>query len=123
MLSKLALFGVERQPVAGVDVEREQLAHGALVLGAVQPLEGAAAGIGVGRRAFVDPRLERVGERGEQAGLGRFAPGGGIMPALQLADHLLGDVRVLVRPHGVEGGERQPAGLARARCGRSRNTG
>ena len=43
-------LGVERQPVAGVDVEREQIVDRARVLGAVQALEGAAAGIRLDRR-------------------------------------------------------------------------
>ena len=40
-------LGVERQPAAGVHVEREQIAHAARVLGPVETLEGASARIGV----------------------------------------------------------------------------
>jgi hypothetical protein len=40
-------LGVERQPAAGVHVEREQVAHGTRVLGPIETLEGADARIGV----------------------------------------------------------------------------
>ena len=53
-------LGVERQPAAGVDVERQQIADGARVLGPIQPLERADAGIRIGGRGGIQRGFERV---------------------------------------------------------------
>ena len=54
-------LGVERQPVTGRDFEAEQVADHALVLGSVQPLEGARARIHRGRA--IDHALEGFDQR------------------------------------------------------------
>ena len=54
---------IRRQERADVDVEREQRVHGARVLGAIQALERAMAGIRIERRGLIEPRLHRGGER------------------------------------------------------------
>ena len=75
MLSKLALFVVERQVVAGVDVEREQIADRPRVLGAIQPLERAPAG----RR--LDEPARRPALRATSASASRTASSGRRLPA------------------------------------------
>jgi hypothetical protein len=50
--------GVGRQQRRDVDVEVEDVLHGARVLGAVEALEGAAAGVRRARRRGVDLLLE-----------------------------------------------------------------
>ena len=81
---EVGALGVERQVVAGVDVEAEQVADDARVLGAVEALEGAAAGRGLaGARRRPAPRARRPAPS-SAASSGRRLPAGGIRPARSL---------------------------------------
>ena len=76
---------VWRQHRAHVHVERQQIANGVGVLGAVEPMQRRRARIGVPRRRAIELRLERRRERRRAppaAGFG--APSGGIMPVRSL---------------------------------------
>ena len=48
---------VRRQHRADIDVEREQIANDVGVLGAIQPVQGRRAGIGLQRRGAIELRL------------------------------------------------------------------
>ena len=85
-------LGVERQVLAGIDVEREQVADRLGVLRAVQPLEGAAA-----RRrrvGLVHLRLERGRKVGQHVRLRTAGAGRRHLAGAQLANHLLGGLAV-----------------------------
>ena len=100
---------VARQPLAGVDVELEQILDGARVLGTIEALERAAAGIRVGLGVHVHGRFERANEiligrrvRTRHARRRHHA-------RLQLADHPFGDVGVLARLREIKRRERETA--------------
>ena len=101
---------VERQPLAGIDFEIEQVLHRARVLGTVEPLEGAAARIRIRFRVRVDGGLERADEALIRGGLGSRHARRRHHARLQLADHALGDVCVLAGLRDVERGQREAAG-------------
>ena len=107
-----------------VDVDAEQIAHGARVLGAVGALERTEARVGIERRGAIDPRLERRGQlRAAPSPSGRRAPGGGIMPDAQRANHPLGrpaPCRSALARRRTRRTTGRPAW--RDRCGRSRST-
>ncbi len=74
--------GVGRQIRADVDVEAEQVAHRGGVLGAVQPLERTPARVAAWRRPpCPSPFRARRPSPASDAGSGRAAPAGGIIPA------------------------------------------
>jgi len=112
MFVEVRALGVERQPAAGVDVEREEIAHRPRVLGAVQPLKRTAAGIRLDRRGGVHVRFERGDERRVGRGVGTRRERRRHEAGLQLANHLLRHFRCLRRVRDIERGERQAAGLA-----------
>ena len=60
---------VGRQERVDVDVDREQRAHRARVLGAIEALERPAAGIRIERRGLIEPRFHRGGKRREHRAL------------------------------------------------------
>ena len=72
------------------------------------------AGIGLERGAAIDARLERRGERRQRRFLGPLRAGRRHHAGAQLANHLLGDVGVIVGLGGVERRERQPPALPRS---------
>ncbi len=76
--------GVGGEEHRHVDVDTQQIAHRARVLGAVEPLERTPAGIGIDRRSAIDPILHGDREIEQRRPSGRFAPAGGIMPARSL---------------------------------------
>ena len=100
---------IERQVVAGIDVERQQIADRLRILGPIQPLERPSS-----RRyrlGLVHLRFERLGERGQHGRIGAAAPGRRHLPGPELANHLLGGVAI---GGGVVNGvtlEREVAGL------------
>ena len=85
-------LGVEREPLAGVDVEAEEVVNGPLVLGAVETLERAGPGLGLERGRAVDEAFEGFGERGERIAAGSPASGRRHHAGTELRDHLLGHV-------------------------------
>ena len=95
-----------------VHVEIEQVTDRLGVLGAREPLERTPAGIRVRGGPPIHPRLERAAKilKGRFGGAARA--GRRHHRAAQLADDLLGGVRLLVRARHVEVGEREAAGLA-----------
>ena len=94
--------GIGRQQSVDVDVEREEILHRARVLDAIEPLERAAPRIGCDRRRLVDSRLERGRERAQRRLVGPPRARRRHHARAQLADHFLGDVRVLGRGGRVE---------------------
>ena len=92
---------VHRQPVAGPDIDGQQVPNGVAVLGAIQPMDGGAAGIGIGRRRLVERRFkkrdhgQRLAARWSDANGGRRH-----LTRPQLAERLLPDVGAL--GHAVE---------------------
>ena len=118
MLSKPGGRVVRRQQRADVDVERQQIANGVRVLGAVQAMQRRRAGIEAPRGRAIERGFERRRERLARRGrrlrraLGRHHAGA------QLAHDLLPDLGVAVDGVGIQRVERQAAGLRRARCDR-----
>ena len=104
-----AQVGVGGKPAARVDVEGEQVADDALVFGPVESLEPAEAGVGVACGRIVDHHLQRLHERSQRVAAGSALAGRGHHPGPQLADHLLGGGRALVRAGNVEAVEAQVA--------------
>ena len=106
---EVGALGVEWQVVAGVHVEREQIADRALVFGAVETLKAPATRIGVGGRRRVEAHLQSGGETGEGC-LGWATDAGRRHHAgPQLADHLLGKRGVHVGRGNLEPLERHVA--------------
>ncbi len=101
-------LGVERQPVAGVDFDAEHLANRALVLGTVQALERAAAGIGRLGGGGIERGLERGDQRRLHRGSGTLRGARRHHARLQLDDHLLRDLGMLCRLRHIERCQRQP---------------
>ena len=106
-------LGVEREVFARVDVEIEQVLDRAFVLGAVQALEGAGAGIGVGRDRGVHAVLERADQELQRVADGPGHPRRGHHPRAQLEDHLLHGLGARRKVVDVEAGEGQVAGQER----------
>ena len=77
--------GIGRQERIDIDLDAQQIANGARILGAVRALERTESGIGVERRRAIDafPRA-RDASAISASSSGRFAPAGGIMPARSL---------------------------------------
>ena len=103
---------VGRQERFGVDVERDQIANRARVLGAVQALERAPSRVRLRRGRAIDPRREAVGQRAQRRLVRTPRARRRHHAGAQLPDHLLGDGRLLGRGVDVERRERQTAGLA-----------
>ena len=59
MLSKPKLASSVRQQRGGVDVESEQVADGVAVFGAIQAMQGRAAGVGLGGGGAVERGFQR----------------------------------------------------------------
>ena len=60
---------VDGQPLAWLDIDRQQVANGVAVFGAVQPMNGSAAGIWLGERGAIERRFEK---RRKGRGFGRL---------------------------------------------------
>jgi hypothetical protein len=103
-------LGIERQVVAGIHVNREQIANRPLVLRPVEPLKRSSSRREL-RSSGVRLRFERVGERGKR-GFVTPHPGGRHLTGPQLADHFLGDVRVQPGARDLEGRKRKVAASA-----------
>jgi hypothetical protein len=97
---------VGRQEGVDVDVEIEELADGARVLGAIEALEHPAPGVRVRGRRGVDAGLERHRERLQRFRVGAPRAGRRHHAGAQLADHLLADFRVIRDLRDVERRER-----------------
>ena len=106
-------LGVEREVFAGVDVEIEQVLDRAFVLGAVQALEGAGAGIGVRRESGVHAILERGDQQLERVAGRAGHPRWGHHPRAQLEDHPLHGLGARGQVVDVEAGEGHVAGEER----------
>ena len=102
-------LGVERQVVARLDVESEQVADGPLVLGAVEALEAAARRERLSGRGVVDQGLQGAGERLELGLAGAGGPRGGHQARPDLADDLLGQRTVGGGVRDLEAVQRQVA--------------
>src|SRR4029453_2433750 len=81
--------GVGRQVGVHVDVEAEQVADRARVLGAVEPLEGAPAWIRRQRGGGVEFGFEYVDERAERRRVGASCAGRGHHAVAQLSVYIL----------------------------------
>ncbi len=101
--------GVRRQERRNVDVDRQQIANRSGVFGPIQPLERAAAGIRTDGGRLVDVRFERHNQRVERGRVRPLLARGRHHACPQLPDHLLGDVRRLIRARRIERLEAQPA--------------
>ena len=93
---EVALDVVVGQPGRGVDVQPEQIADGVLILAAIEPAQRHASGAAPGGLG-VDFGLEPRHERGRRLAVRATGAGRRHQTAAQLADHLLGDLGVLVR--------------------------
>ena len=102
---------VGRQELGRVDLERQQIAHGVAVLGAVQAVDRRLAGLGRRQRALVQPPLEVGDEAVVRLGIGARPAQRRHLPAAQLAGDLLEELRVSRHVIEVDALERQ-AGLA-----------
>ena len=102
---------VLRQVVGPVHRQRQQIPDGGAVFGPVQPLEGAAAGVGIGGGHLVHLPFERFGDLDERRLFRTAGTGRGHHPEPQLRDHLLGEVGVLGRSAGIEAVEGHVPGL------------
>ena len=106
---EIGALGIERQIGAGIDVERQEVANRAFVLGAVESLKGSAARVGVGRGGRVDPGLQRRCQT-DKRGLIRTPDTRGRHHARpQLANHPLRELGALVGSRHVERLERHVA--------------
>ena len=103
--------GVLGEVFGGIHVEIEDVPDRRRVLGPVQSLERAPAGVRAGERRLVELLFERLGDLDEHRLFGAAGTGRRHHPELKLRDHLLGEVRVLPGRPGVEAGERHVAGL------------
>ena len=112
MLSKPLLSVSGGRNECHVDVDAEQVAHGARVLGAVQALERPPPRVRIQRRGLVDPRFERVHQRAHRGGLGVPRGWRRHHPRPQLPDHLLSGFGVRLDLCRVETGQDEPPGLA-----------
>ena len=121
-------FGVEGQVVARADVEVEQIADRALVLGAVEALEAAASRERPLGREAVDERLQGLRERLQGGLVGAGGPGRGHQARPHLPDDLLGQRAFASGAGDLEAVQRQvpvarpvvvaaPAGLVHHRLG------
>ena len=100
---------VERQPVAGVDLEAQQVANRLRVLGPVEALEGPAPRVGGGAGGLVELVLEGLDENTEVGLVGPARSRRRHHARPQLADHRLGDLGVVGRRRRVEAFQRQVA--------------
>jgi hypothetical protein len=108
---KVRALGVERQPFTRVDLEVEQLMNRVGVLGPVEPLERAAAGVRLGHRGDIDRRFERGDERRMRRRVRARGTGRRHHAGLQLEDHLFGDGGVVGGLGNVKRLEREAAHL------------
>ena len=106
-------LGIEREILAGVYVEIEQVLDRAFVLGAVQALEGTGPGIGVGREGGVHAILERGDQQLQRVADRAGHPRWGHHPRAQLEDHLLHGLGARGQVVDVEAGEGEVAGEER----------
>jgi len=104
---------IERQPVAGVDVERQQSLDGAGVLRTVETLEGPTAGVRGDRGPRVEVVLQGLDQRQERVAVRSPGAGRRHHPGPELADHPLGHGGVIEGRRHVEVLQRQvaPEGL------------
>ena len=102
---------VGRQERVHVDVDTEQVAHGAGILGAVQSLERPPPRVRIQRRGLVDPRFERVHQRAHRGGIGVPRGWRRHHARPQLPDHLLSGLGVRLDLCRVETRQDEPAGL------------
>ena len=107
---EVGALGVERQIVARVDVETQQVTNRPRVLGAVQTLKAAAARIGIGGGRRVQARLELRGEACQSRFLWPPDAGRRHQAGPQLADHALGHLGLLDGHGDLERRERQVPG-------------
>ena len=92
---------VGRHQRGRVHVEREEVADGVLILGAIQPMQGnGATGVRLRRRGLVDLGLEPGGQAVGRRRIGARAPQGRHGPGADLSDDLLPDLGL--RRHVVE---------------------
>ena len=85
-----------------VDVQREEIADGVVVLGAVEPMHGVdAARIGIGQPRGVEPGLEQGGHGPVGRRVGPRAAGGRHRFRAQLLDDALPELRVVGRARGI----------------------
>ena len=102
---------VGRQELGGVDLEREQVAHGVAVLRAVQPMQRRLTGLRRGQGGLVQAALEVRDEAVCRLGIGARAARRRHLPSAQLARHVLEHGRVGRNVVEVDVLERQ-AGLS-----------
>ena len=103
---------VDRQPLARPDVDREQIADGVAVLGAIQPVHRRAPRIRVGHRRAID-RLFQIGrELARDAGIRPRADGRRRhLTRSQFPRNFFPDVRVFRNARQFEGLQGKPARL------------
>ena len=106
-------LGVGRQVVAGVDAQVQEVLDRPRVLGLVEPLEGAPAGVGGRARGRIHPALQFLHQRDQGVAHGPGHSGGRHHPGTQLEDHLLRGLGPRRRLLHVEPGEREVAGQKR----------
>jgi hypothetical protein len=102
---------VRRQHRRDVDLEREEIAHGIRVFGAVQAMDERTPRIRCAGRGAVERRLQRGDERGAHARLGARDSGGRHHAGADSPRDFFPDVRIERAGREVFGIEDQAAGL------------
>ena len=102
---------IRRQQRRDVDVEREQVAHGIRILGAIQTMCERTSRIWIGARGGIERGLERGDERVTRRGVRPRQSGWRHHARPDLADHLLPYVRVRGDVGQILRIEREVAGL------------
>ena len=109
---EIGALRVERQVLARVDVERQEVVDGALVLGAIETLKGPPAGVGIGGGQRIEVRFECCRETLERDLRRPARARGRHHTRPQLADHFFGDRGVPVGCGDLERLQRQVAATA-----------
>ena len=109
---EVGVLRIERQPIAGVHVERQEIVNRARVLRTIEALKGPDPRVRSRRGRGVHRRFERSHQRRMGRGIRMRRCRRRHVARLQLADHLLGHFGVLTGASHVERRQRQPTGLS-----------
>ncbi len=88
---------------AGLDVERQQVANGVAVFGAIQAVNGGTAGIRMRRGGVVEFAAEPLGESERNLRLRVWQPGGRHLPGIYFTKNLFPGGGVFADVGGIQG--------------------